>query len=205
MTVSRKTILASITLSGLVGCMSLSDGTRLCADENGEFYTCHDLSVAPVQQTTVDTSLYSAPLHFQLLSDYTEQMAADLQKDLAGKKIRDRIVVASFVHLDANLRSSNRLGNQLAEFFIHDLQEIGLPVSEHRLAEELTMNAAGDFALTRSGDALKFGRGVGYVLVGTLVENNRGLVVNTRLVSTRTKEVMASASKLLPTAVFAGL
>jgi TolB-like protein len=185
--------------------MMFSDGTRLCADEQGEFYTCHDLTVAPVQKTTIDSSLYSAPMNFQLLSEYTEQMAAELQADLGGKKIKGNIVVASFVHLDAALRSTNRVGNQLAEFFIHDLQQIGLPVSEHRLSDEMSINAAGDFALSRDADTLKFDRHVAYVLVGTLLENNRGLIVNTRLVSTRTHEVLASASKLLPTAVIAGL
>lgn len=205
MNVSHKSLVVAAMLGSLAGCMSFSDGTRLCADEQGEFYTCHDLSIAPVQQTSVDPSLYSVPLNFQLLSDYTEQMAADLQQDLAGKKIKGNIVVASFVHLDATLRSTNRLGNQLAEFFIHDLQEIGLPVSEHRLSDALSINAAGDFALNRSNEAFKFDHHVGYVLVGTLLENNRGLIVNTRLVSTRTHEVLASSSKLLPTAVIAGL
>lgn len=206
MTLTRKSLALALLSSSLAGCMSLSDDTRLCADAQGEFYTCQDLSVAPVVlNTEVESSLYSAPLHFQLLSDYTEQMAAELQHDLAGQELKGNIIVASFVYLDSTLNSTNQLGKQLAEFFIHDLEEIGLPVSEHRLAKELKVNAAGDFALTRELDEINFPRDAAYVLVGTMVENNRGLIINTRLVSTHKKVVLASASKLLPTALFSGL
>lgn len=205
MTITRKSLALAVLSSSLAGCMSFSDGTRLCADAQGEFYTCHDLSVAPALETEVKSSLYSAPLHFQLLSDYTEQMASELQQDLIGKELKGKIIVASFVYLDSTLRSSNRLGNQLAEFFIQDLQEIGLPVSEHRLADVLTVNAAGDFALTRDQEEIILARDAAYVLVGTMVENNRGLIINTRLVSSRKKEVLAASSRLLPTAMFSGL
>lgn len=205
MTLTRKSLALALLGSSLAGCMSFSDNTRLCADAQGEFYPCHDLSVAPALNTEVESSLYSAPLHFQLLSDYTEQMAAELQQDLAGKELKGRIIVASFVYLDSTLRSTNQLGNQLAEFFIQDLQEIGLPVSEHRLADVLMMNAAGDFALSRDIEEILLARDAAYVLVGTMVENTRGLIINTRLVSSRKKEVLASASRLLPTALFSGL
>ena len=205
MNVSRKSLILAVLSSSLASCVSTSDDARLCADEQGEFYACQDLSVALSTQTKADASLYSSPLHFQLLSDYTEQMAAELQSDLAGKSIEDKIIVASFVYLDSGLRSTNRLGNQLAELFIHDLQEIGLPVRDHRLADALTIKAAGDFAMTREGDELKFNRSVGYVLLGTLLENKRGLIINARLVNAKTQQVAAASSKLLPSAIFLGL
>ena len=206
MNVSQKSLVVAAMLGSLAGCMSLSDGTQSNPDEPG------DLSELAMQPNGTDASLYSVPMHFQLLSDYTEQMAAELQQDLANITIKDKIVVASFVHLDASLRSTSSLGNQLAEFFIQDLQEIGLPVSEHRLADALTMSEAGDFVLTRNKKELPFGNGrlphgldIGYVLLGTLVDNHRGLVVNARLVDTRSQKVVAASSRLLPKAIFSGL
>lgn len=202
MNVPVKTLLVSVLMSSLGGCMSVSNDTRLCADQSGEFYTCHDLSVAPERQIIIDDSLYSAPLNFQLLGDYTEQMAAEIQQDLKGKVIDDTIVVSSFVHLESNLRSSSRLGNQLAESFIQALQDIDLPVSEHRLAEDMSIHAAGTFVLMRSGKSVALDSDAGYVLVGTLVKNHLGLVVNTRLVNIDSHKVEAASSRLLPNAIF---
>lgn len=202
-----RNLMMSILVGSLLGCAGNVDKTRLCANDEGEFYTCNDL---PLTQTNVvqhgepDGSLFSTPLHFQLLSDYTEQMAADLKQDLAGTVIKDTIVVASFVYLDATLRSTSHLGNQLAEFLINDLQGIGLPVSDQRLSKKIVINAAGDFALSRDMVSLELGRDIGYVLVGTMLENDKGLVLNARLVSTRTKKVAAATSRLLPKSIFSG-
>ncbi len=217
MKISGKYLLAPVLLGSLAGCMSSSEGTRLCADNRGGFISCQDVSSVNVpqgpeaasietrsNQKTLHSSLYSSSLHFQLLSDYTEQMSAELERDLADVRINEKIAVASFVHLDAGMRTTSRLGIQLAEFFIHDLQAIGLPVMEHRLADELTRDMAGDFALERATGSIPFIHNVGYVLVGTLIENNRGLIINARLVHTKSQKVVAASSRLLPQAVFSG-
>lgn len=186
-------------LQGLSGCSSspYADRSRLCADSNGEFYQCSDLSIASSRVQT-DPTLFKTDLNFQLLSEYTEQMAADLQQDLAGVTIEEPIFVTSFVYFDSTLQQTSLLGNQLAEFFINDLQQIGLPVSDHKVTGRLVVNADGDFALSRDKTESRSTMKNGYGLIGTLVENERGTIVNARIVHFRTKKVIASASKFLP-------
>ncbi len=78
-------------------------------------------------------NLPSTGLHFNRLGEYTEQMAADLQRDVRGMQVDQSIVVASFVHLDSTLQNTDSLGIQLAESFINELQQIGLRVAVYDL------------------------------------------------------------------------
>jgi len=174
-----------------------TNSTKLCADDDGIFSSCEDMRV----ENTISEpkpNLPSTALHFNRLGEYTEQMAADLQNDLRGMHLVQPIVVASFVHLDSTLQTTNILGIQLAEYFINDLQRIGLPVADHKLMGVLDVNDKGDFAFSRDMGQFYNEVNIGYVLSGTMVKNSRGLVINARLINYTTNKVVASASKFLP-------
>jgi len=195
-----KMLLIILIPSSLISCAS-NKTSRLCAHDNGAFYECNDLKASRSNNSNMSyssPSAFSPNLHFQLLSEYTEQMAAELQKDLIGVEIETPIVVASFVYFDSTLNRTNNLGNQLAEYFINDLQEIGLPVSDHRIAKTFKISPEGDFTFSRNMSELKTNIEIGYVLTGTLVKNDRGVVVNARLINYKTNVIAASTSKFLP-------
>ncbi len=173
---------------------------RLCANDDGTFYTCQDMSVENTKSES-HSSLFTTDLHFNRLGEYTEQMAADLQNDVRGMQVDQPIVVASFVHLDSSLQTTNTLGIQLAESFINDLQQIGLPVADHKLMGVLDINNKGDFAFSRDMGQFYNEVNIGYVLTGTMVKNSKGMVVNARLINFTTNKVVASSSKFLPNIV----
>lgn len=173
---------------------------RLCANDDGTFYTCQDMLIKNDEPKT-HPSLFQTDLHFNRLAEYTEQMAAELQKDVQGIQINEPIAVASFVNLDSSLQNTNALGNQLAESFINDLQQIGLPVNDHKLMGVLNINEKGDFAFSRDIGQLYNESNIGYVLTGTMLKNSRGLVVNARIIDFNTNIVVASSSKFLPNLV----
>jgi TolB-like protein len=183
------------------------ESERLCANDDGSFYTCQDMLVQykTSKKSEPNPSLPSIILHFNILGEYTEQMAVDLQNDVRGMQIDQPIVVASFVHLDSTLQSTNPLGLQLAESFINDLQQIGLPVADHKLMGELHVNNKGDFAFSRDMEQLYSQVDIGYVLTGTMLKNSRGVIVNARIIDFTTNKVVASASKFLPNIVVNGL
>jgi TolB-like protein len=178
--------------------------TRLCARDNGEFHQCNDM---PIENNKIDKdpSLFSTDLNFQLLGEYTEQMAADLQRDLKNTMIDGPIVVASFVNLDSTLQTTNNLGIQLAESFLNDLQQMGLPVSDHKLTGMLKVNAQGDFVFSRDASQIWDDMEIGYVLSGTMLKNNRGVLISARLMNIKTKGVLASTSKLIPNMLLEGM
>jgi TolB-like protein len=173
---------------------------RLCANDDGTFYTCQDMVLQNIVIKS-HPSLFSTDLHFNRLAEYTEQMAADLQKDVRGMQVDELIVVASFVHLDSSLQNTDTLGIQLAESFINDLQQIGLPVADHKLMGVLDVNDKGDFAFSRNMGQFYNNVNIGYVLTGTMLKNSRGLVVNARIINFKTNAVVASSSKFLPNIV----
>ncbi|MFT5311898.1 MAG: TolB-like protein [Paraglaciecola sp.] len=218
MPIFTRILLSSLLTAMLAGCASLPSmdsinpfsssepdtKTRLCARENGAFYQCHDM---PLEREKIPKhpSLFSTDLHFQVLGEYTEQMATDLQHDLKDTVVEGLIVVASFVYLDASLQSTDQLGNQLAEYFINDLQQIGLPVSDHKLTGSLNVNGKGDFVFSRDASQIGNAMDIGYVFSGTMHKNNRGVMVNVRLMNFKTKGVLASASKLIPNILLEGI
>jgi TolB-like protein len=177
---------------------------RLCANDDGTFYTCQDTVLQNIEMKP-HPSLFSTDLHFNRLGEYTEQMAADLQNDVRGMRVDQPIVVASFVHLDSSLQNTDTLGIQLAESFINELQQIGLPVADHKLMGVLDVNVKGDFVFSRNMGQFYNEVNIGYVLTGTMLRNSRGLVINARLINFKTNAVVASTSKFLPNIVINNL
>jgi TolB-like protein len=177
-----------------------TNSERLCANDDGTFYTCQDMLVEN-RVVKSHSSLFSTDLHFNRLAEYTEQMAADLHRDVRGMQVVQPIVVASFVHLDSSLQNTDSLGIQLAESFINELQQIGLPVADHKLMGVLDVNDKGDFAFSRNMGQFYNDVNIGYVLTGTMIKNSKGLVVNARLINFTTNKVVASSSKFLPNIV----
>jgi TolB-like protein len=189
--------------------MSKSTDTRLCANDDGTFHTCQDMALQDITQhkevSESHSSLFSTDLHFNRLDEYTGQMAAELQRDVQGLQVDQAIVVASFVNLDSSLQNTNALGIQLAESFINELQQIGLPVSDHKLMGALDVNGKGDFAFSRDMGKLNADVNIGYVLSGTMLQNSRGIFVNARLINYKTNVVAASTSKFLPNIIISNL
>lgn len=179
---------------------------RLCASANGNFYPCSDLAMPQTLGSQNQVQQFDATgVNFRLLNEYTEQMAGELYNDIEGMTIDELILVASFVYFDTTLQKTSHLGNQLAEYFINDLQHLGLPVSDHKLRTTVQVNELGDFALSRQVDELNNNIQIGYVLTGTMVHNNRGVVVNARITNHKTNRVIASTSKFIPHLVTADL
>ncbi|AGH45405.1 FlgO family outer membrane protein [Paraglaciecola psychrophila] len=177
---------------------------RFCANDDGTFHTCQDMVLHNIEMKP-HPSLFSTDLHFNRLAEYTEQMTADLQNDVRGIQVDQPIVVASFVHLDSSLQNTDSLGIQLAESFINELQQTGLPVADHKLMGVLDVNDKGDFAFSRNMVQFYNDVNIGYVLTGTMQRNSRGLVVNARIINFKTNAVVASSSKFLPNIVVNGL
>lgn len=182
-----------------------SSSSRMCARDNGEFYECKDFelkksNVARSKISTSDNS-FNSNINFPLLSDYTEQMSMEMKKNVRGVIIDKVIAVSSFVYLDENLQSTNELGNQLAEYFLTDLQKIGLPMADHKVTAYLDVSYEGDFTLSRDIDELNPDLEIGYVLAGTMIPNKQGIVINARIINKESGRVIASTSKLLPNIV----
>jgi len=134
----------------------------------------------------------------KLLSDYTEQFAMKLIENMKYVTERAPIAVTSFVNLDNNLQTTSIFGNQLAESFINELQEFGLSVVDFKHTGAVHVTPHGDFSFSRNGRELGSYPSIEYVLSGTLTHNSRGVIVNARIIGTKSKIVVASAQGFIP-------
>jgi len=142
--------------------------------------------------------VYKPKYTHKLLSDYSEKLAMELVENMRYVKQTTPIAVSSFVDLNNNLKTISILGNQLAESFIHELQEYGLSVVDYKHTGEIEVAPNGDFIFSRNNHELKNTPNIEYVLSGTLIYNDRGAVVNARIIGRHSKVVVSTASAFIP-------
>ncbi len=139
------------------------------------------------------------------LADYAAQMTMQLVETFHYFPTESRIAVASFVDLDSELNRTNIIGNQLAEAFIHQLQQFGLQVVDFKTTRDIQITANGDFVFSRDHRKLDMLQQIDYVLSGTLVFTPRGILVNARVINFHSKVVAASSQLLIPHFVISSL
>lgn len=134
----------------------------------------------------------------KLLGDYAEQIAMKLVENMRYVTVNTPVAVASFVDLDSSLGRTNILGNQMAESFITELQEFGIPVMDYKTTGVIHVGQNGDYVFSRNTGELKQNLGIKYVLSGTMTYNDRGVILNVRMVDMLTKVVVASTKGFIP-------
>jgi TolB-like protein len=176
----------------------------ICFKDDGSAYDCPNGLSMPEPRSNVlnnveqDPTLFSSNVNFNMLSDYVAQMTMELHDDLKNMDIINSVTVASFVELDSSLNNTNTLGNQIAEYFINELQQFGIPVNDNKVTGYIQMTKDGDFAFSRNVAELEWKENIGYVLSGTMSRNDKGIVINARIIGLTSNKVIASTSKLIP-------
>jgi TolB-like protein len=111
------------------------------------------------------------------------------------------IGVASFVFLDRTYNETNLLGNQIAESFMHEVHQFGIPVIDYKTTDYIRVTEVGDFVFSRDFLELKDELPIKYVLAGTLVKHQAGYIVNARIIGLTSKAIVASAQGFIPNSV----
>ena len=135
-----------------------------------------------------------------LVSDLADRL---FQTKLAGGSSVSPIAVASFVNL-GTLENSNWLGQQLAEDFVHELHRRGEIVFDYKLTGSIKVTPEGDFVFSRDWTELAKRVPVSRVLTGTMSRNDKGIVINARIVSLKTHMVEATAQGFVPASLLRG-
>jgi TolB-like protein len=157
------------------------------------------------QHVAVDPG-YRDPLHqgfspsqtHKRLNDYASQLAMELMDNATRLTQQDMVGVTSFVRLNESLGDSTVLGNQLSEYLIAELQDFGLAIVDFKMAGGVTVTPYGDFVLSRKANALAKQVSMDHVVTGTIIEDDRGVRINARIVSMQNKQVVASANIYIP-------
>jgi TolB-like protein len=139
---------------------------------------------------------YALPRH--AINDVVKGLAYQMLASSSFVNAKTPVAVASFVDLK-NLESTNWLGNQLAESFVHELQRHGLVVIDYKTTGHIRVTKKGDFVFSRDWQELPERQIIDYVVSGTMVEQKDGILVNARMIGIQSKVIVATAQSFIPT------
>lgn len=172
--------------------------SRLCANDNGDFYQCEDVMLtaeAVVEEEKRDSNLFKPGTNFQTINEYTEQMVHVLFKKVSENNIEKPIAVPPFISISSTPGTNQELNVSVAEAFIVEMQNIGLPVAEFILTNSTEHEQTNFLSYI---EELAGSQHFGYVLKGTMRERKHGTMVHAKIINVETKKVIASTSKILP-------
>lgn len=133
----------------------------------------------------------------QVLTNYISRIAKELVANLQPYYLRS-MAVTSFVNLDSTLQSSNLAGNQIAEEFITEMRQLGLPVVDFKTTGFIKVSQGGDFVFSRQARELREMQGIDHVLSGTMVWHQNGLVINARIIDLNSNQILAASKGFVP-------
>ncbi|TMO41445.1 hypothetical protein CWC25_18920 [Pseudoalteromonas sp. S4389] len=158
-------------------------------------------SVFQTNQAVLNNSSFTAAPTRKNINHYVRGIMQDLVENLQYVNDKTPIAVSSFVYLDADYNSTTLLGNQLAESFIHELHTFGVPVVDFKTTDFMRVTPSGDYVFSRDYLELNQDQNFNYVLAGTLVNHQSGVLVNARIVGLASKAVVGSAQGFIPQSV----
>lgn len=159
-------------------------------------------------ETTNDDSFYqsthiekgeidSHDLPRHAINDVVKGLAFQMLASSSFVNAKTPVAVASFVDLK-DLETTNWLGNQLAESFVHELQRHGLVVIDYKTTGHIRVTKTGDYVFSRDWQELPERQIIDYVVSGTMVEQENGILVNARMIGIQSKVIVATAQSFIP-------
>jgi len=131
------------------------------------------------------------------INDVVKGLAYQMLESSTFVNPKTPIAVASFVDLK-NLESTNWLGNQLSESFVHEMQRHGLVVIDFKTTGHIRVTEDGDYVFSRDWKELPERQIIDYVVTGTMMQQESGILVNARMIGMQSRVVVATAQSFIP-------
>jgi len=147
------------------------------------------------QESREEIDSFDLPRH--AISDVVKGLAFQMLESSSFVNAKTPVAVTSFVNLK-DLESTNWLGNQLAENFVHELQMHGLIIVDFKTTGHIRVTADGDYVFSRDWKELPERQIIDYVVTGTMVEQKGGVMVNARMIGMQSRVVVATAQSFIP-------
>lgn len=145
----------------------------------------------------VQEEIDSLDLPRHAINDVVKGLAFQMLESSAFVNAKTPVAVASFVDLK-DLETTNWLGNQLSESFIHELQRHGLIIVDYKTTGHIRVTKEGDYVFSRDWKELSERQIIDYVVTGTMMAQENGVLVNARMIGIQSKVVVATAQAFIP-------
>jgi TolB-like protein len=132
------------------------------------------------------------------LGIYVRNMLTEMASNLVLPDPKGIIAVTHFTNASSDYNSAGQLATALAESFLNELHQVGYKTLDFKVSDAIRVTMDGDFVLTRDFMELKNEVAADYVLVGTIIQQQHGFVVNARLVDLASKLILATGKSHIP-------
>lgn len=202
-----KHFLISITLLCSAGCSMFTEKMGMQAEQtiaNDSRSVAAPMANAELfqsKQAVPNTASQMASVSRKNINHYVRGMMQDMAENLQYVNQKTPLAVSSFVFLDDEYDDASLLGNQLSESFMHELHHFGVAVIDFKTTDYMRVTPKGDFVFSRDYLELNEEQNFQYVLAGTLVNHQGGVLVNARIIGLMSKAVVGSAQGFIPQTV----
>ncbi len=194
--ISIKSISLLLITFFITGCSTAhKEASRLCANDEGDFYKCEDTPFITTKQNQENSARFNPNTNFQTINEYTEQLAYALYQKVSNKNIKKTIAVPPFICFSSTGLGSRRLNARMAEAFVIDMQSMGLPVAYFSLSNNSYEEQTNFLNYIES---IPENQHFGYVVKGTIKETKGGAMIYTSIIDIATQKDIAATSKFLP-------
>jgi len=169
-------------------CIPVLVSCSMMGTKNTNFYHAKN-----VDKGEIDS--FNLPTH--AINDVVKGLAYQMIHSSSFVNPKTPIGVASFVNLE-DLESTNWLGNQLSESFIHELQRHGYVVVDYKTTGYIRVTKDGDYVFSRDWKELPERQIIDYVVTGTMMKQENGVMVNARMIGMQSHVVVATAQSFIP-------
>ena len=138
---------------------------------------------------------FELPKH--AINDVVKGLAYQMLESSSFVTPKTPVAIASFVDLE-NVESTNWLGNQLSESFIHELQRHGMIVVDFKTTGHIRVTKDGDYVFSRDWKELPERQIIDYIVAGTMMKQEGGIIVNARMIGMQSRVVVATAQSYIP-------
>jgi len=125
------------------------------------------------------------------IADTVDKIAQQLLSTMKHKELGS-VAITSFVDLH-KLNKTTHFGRVMAESFFNELNKRGVNVMDFRGQKALSINADGEFFLSRNVKKLNSPIENAFVLVGTYSKIEEGVIINSRIIDNVNGKVIASS------------
>lgn len=203
-----KRLLLTLCLPLGFGCSQMMDDNSTVVEDNSPQLAKQRTVAEPGQTTSLyqntavmnDSSQITTPTR-KNINHYVRGIMQDMAENLQYVNTKTPLAVSSFIYLDDEYNDGTLLGNQLAESFMHELHSFGVPVIDFKTTDYMRVTPSGDFVFSRDYLELSQDQNFNYVLAGTMVNHQGGVLVNARIVGLTSKAVVGSAQGFIPQSV----
>lgn len=173
-----------LLLSSLVGTL-FADGTNNATIKHDEKVqnTKEHLRIAADMSANVTTQ--------ESLENTITSLATQMMQNKKMKTTKP-VLITSFVRLD-NLKKTTEFGRVISESLINELSNRGFNVIEFRGQMSVSVNAQGEYYITRDVEKMKQKIANTYVVVGTYSRQYGKVMLNARVLDNNSGQIISSS------------